>query len=149
MPKTARRPKFGIEEMTTAEAAAWLHEKAIDELTLAIGAIEAGDIEFRCNSVNLTAEAIATLHMAVDYENGGETAERMGAIYRFVLANLIRINLQNDADLAAQIICVLVPLREAWRVAAEVATYEAATSEDPILLERFDKASRSAEAATA
>lgn len=149
MPMKARKPDMVIQEMTTAEAAAWLHEKAIDELALAIGAIEAGDIEFRCTSVNLTAEAIATLHMAVDYENGGESAERMGAIYRFILANLIRINIHNDAELAAQLISVLTPLREAWRVAAEVMGRDNENSNDPALMDHFEKASRSAEAATA
>src|SRR3546814_9413611 len=47
-------------------------------------------------------------------ENGGEISEELGRLYRFILARLIRINIQSDAAGAAKIIDLLTPLREAW-----------------------------------
>src|SRR3546814_18805624 len=71
-------------------------------------------IEERCNRLNVVTEIIATLHMGLDMENGGEISEELGRLYRFILARLIRINIQSDAAGAAKIIDLLTPLREAW-----------------------------------
>ncbi len=92
-----------------------LYDEAIASLDEAIAAIRRGDIEGRCNSINLTTEIIATLHMGLDMENGGEISDSLESLYRFVLAQLIRINIRSDAIATARIIDVLTPLREAWQ----------------------------------
>jgi flagellar protein FliS len=53
--------------------------------------------------------------MSLDMEKGGEIADQLGRIYRFVLAQLIRINIHSDAEGAAKIIDLLKPLRDAWQ----------------------------------
>ena len=134
--------------MTTAEIAASLHEKAIEQLAQAIQAIGAGDIEKRCNATNAAVEMIATLHMALEFDVKNETVDRMGAVYRFVLASLFRVNLQDDDGLAAQIIEVLRPLADAWRLLAEAGDELSPAMLDTGLIGELDKASKTAEAAS-
>jgi flagellar protein FliS len=91
-----------------------LYEEAIAALTAAIEAMAQNDIEARCNHVNVVTEIVGTLHMSLDMEQGGEIADRLGRLYRYILAQLIRINIHSDAEGAAKIIDLLQPLRDAW-----------------------------------
>jgi flagellar secretion chaperone FliS len=91
-----------------------LYDEAIAALEAAIEAMEQNEIEERCNRVNLVTEIVGTLHMSLDLEQGGEIAEQLGGLYRFILAQLIRINIHSDAKGAAKIVDLLTPLRDAW-----------------------------------
>lgn len=91
-----------------------LYDEAIASLEAAIEAMKQNAIEERCNRVNVVTEIVATLHMSLDMEDGGEIADSLGRLYRFILAQLIRINIHSDAEGAAKIIDLLIPLREAW-----------------------------------
>lgn len=91
-----------------------LYDEAIASLAAAIEAMAQNQIEERCNRVNVVTEIIGTLHMSLDMENGGEISDQLGSLYRFVLAQLIRINIGSDAALAAKVIALLTPLRDAW-----------------------------------
>jgi flagellar biosynthetic protein FliS len=134
--------------MTTAEVAAALHERAIEQLADAIEAIAAGQIERRCHAINDTAEIVATLHVALEFDPDNEIVDRMGALYRFVLASLFRVNLQNDHTLAVKLIEVLRPLAEAWRLLAKTCAETDATTLDTAMIVELERASRSAEAAS-
>ena len=101
-------------QISPLEAVVTLLDKAVSSINEAVGAIEANDIETRCNQINLASEIVSMLHLSLDLEQGGETAERLAAIYRFVLAKLILINIDNDAKLANDVIAVLMPVRDAW-----------------------------------
>src|SRR3546814_8347088 len=97
-----------------------LYDEAITSLEAAIEAMQQNAIEERCNRLNVVTEIIATLHMGLNMENGGEISEELGRLYRFILARLIRINIQSDAAGAAQIIDLLTPRRsEERRVGTE------------------------------
>jgi flagellar secretion chaperone FliS len=91
-----------------------LYDEAIASLEAAIEAMQQNAIEERCNRLNVVTEIVATLHMSLDMENGGEIADGLGRLYRFILARLIRINIHSDAAGATSIIEMLTPLREAW-----------------------------------
>lgn len=91
-----------------------LYDEAIASLKAAIDAMQQNAIEERCNRLNVVTEIVATLHMSLDMESGGEIAGDLGRLYRFILARLIRINIHSDAAGAAQIVELLMPLREAW-----------------------------------
>lgn len=91
-----------------------LYDEAIASLAAAIEAMKQNAIEERCNRLNLVTEIIGTLHMSLDMENGGEISDQLGRLYRFILAQLIGINIHSDAEKAAKMIDLLTPLREAW-----------------------------------
>jgi len=91
-----------------------LYDEAIASLEGAIEAMKQNQIEERCNRVNVVTEIVGTLHMSLDMENGGDIADGLGQLYRFILAQLIRINIKSDIDGAIKIIELMKPLRDAW-----------------------------------
>ncbi len=118
-----------------------LYDEAIASLISAIKAIDQNNIEQRCNSVNVVTEIVATLHMSLDMENGGEIADQLGRLYRFVLAQLIRINIHSDAEGAAKIIDLLMPLRDAWdEVDRRMVEGEDQTAVEAAILRRLEAA---------
>jgi flagellar protein FliS len=118
-----------------------LYDEAIASLAIAIKAMQVNDIEERCNRVNLVTEIIGTLHMSLDLEKGGEIAEQLGQLYRFILAQLIRINIRSDATGAAKIIDLLLPLREAWvEVDQQMAAGEDQAAMEAAILRRLQAA---------
>jgi len=118
-----------------------LYEQAIASLAAAIEAMEQNEIEERCNRVNVVTEIVATLHMSLDMENGGEIAERLGSLYRFILGQLIRVNIHSDAAGTAKIIELLTPLRDAWNeVDQRIADGEDSTAVETAMLRRLKSA---------
>ncbi len=91
-----------------------LYDEAIVQLRTAIAAIDYGDIETRCNSVNRAMEIIANLYLNLDMERGGEIAGNLSHVYGFVLEKLTQVNLRNDPAPAHDAIAVLEPLRGSW-----------------------------------
>ena len=118
-----------------------LYDEAIASLDAAIEAMERNAIEERCNRLNVVTEIVATLHMSLDMERGGEIAEGLGRLYRFILARLIRINIQSDAAGAAKIVELLMPLRDAWaEVDQRLAEGDETTAVEAALLRRLEAA---------
>lgn len=115
-----------------------LYDEAIASLNAAIEAMAQNQIEERCNRVNVVTEIIGTLHMSLDMESGGEIADQLGRLYRFILAQLIRINIQSDAEGAAKMVELLKPLRAAWdEVDLRLAAGEELSETEATLLRRL------------
>ena len=91
-----------------------LYDEAIAGLRATIAAIEAGDIEARCNATARVTEVISQLYLSLDMEQGAEIAENLGRIYNLIIVEMPQVNFNNDAPLVAQMINLLLPLRESW-----------------------------------
>ena len=118
-----------------------LYDEAIASLAAAVEAIKQNQIEERCNCINVVTEIVGTLHMSLDMEKGGEIAEQLGRLYRFVLAQLIGINIKSDIAGAERIIELLKPLRDAWvEVDQRMAQGEDNESVEATILRRLEAA---------
>jgi flagellar protein FliS len=111
-----------------------LYDEALKNLETAVAAVERGDIETRCHAVNRAIEIVCHLYLTLDNEQGGVIAEKLGAIYRFVLARLPQTNIANDAEPAREAIRLLTPMRASWheldeRIEASVAVSESRMSQ--------------------
>jgi flagellar protein FliS len=107
-----------------------LYDETIRRLEAAIEAVASGDIEMRCSSVNRAIEIVCHLYLTLDLEQGGDVAEKLSAIYRFLLGRLPRVNLDNDAEPAREAIRLLAPVRQSWtelddRIEASIAASQA------------------------
>ncbi len=103
-----------ILEASPSRLVVMLYDEALKNLETAIAAIERGDIETRCHAVNRTIEIVYHLYLTLDLEQGGEIAQKLSAVYRFVLARLPRANVANDAEPAREAIRLLTPMRASW-----------------------------------
>jgi len=97
-----------------------IYEEAIRALKTAIRAVEAGDITARHANVSRAMDVIAHLYGCLDMENGGEIAENLGRLYRFVLSRLVTVEPTNDPAGARDAIRLLEPLLLSWRAIDEV-----------------------------
>ncbi|WP_248886168.1 flagellar export chaperone FliS [Acidithiobacillus acidisediminis] len=84
--------------------------------------IRRADLAIRNQRVADKAEAMdkayqLTAHLlaSVDHERGGEIADRLDSLYRFVLEKLAWANIFDDLDALASCRPVLEDLRDAWR----------------------------------
>ena len=108
---------YKTQEIMTASPArlvAMLFDRAIASLNEAIEAIKAGDIERRWNANRRAIEVVAHLAMTLDMEKGGQIAQNLDQLYRFVLSLLPQIDLRNDVKPAEDAIRILEPLRVSW-----------------------------------
>jgi len=106
-----------------------MYDGAIGALHKAIAAIEDGDIEKRCESVNMAMEILTHLCVALDFEQGGVIAASLNDLYRSMIARLVRVNLLNDPKPAREVLRILEPLYDTWRkvdekIALGVAAHE-------------------------
>jgi flagellar protein FliS len=106
-----------------------LYDEALKNLVAATEAIARGDIEARCHATNRAIEILCHLYLTLDIKQGGEIAERLADIYRFVLSRLPRVNALNDAAPAHEAIRLLSPVRASWheldaRIEASLAASE-------------------------
>lgn len=94
---------------------AMLYDRAISSLREAVRAIDAGDIQARCNANRRAYDILHHLDMTLDVDKGGKIAENLSQIYAFVLRLLPKIDFDNDKQAAEQAIRLLEPLRDSWR----------------------------------
>ncbi len=109
-----------------------IYDEAIGALRAAAAAIEAGDIEARCNEVTLASGLVAELYMSLDMEKGGEIADNLARLYTHVLARFPKINIDNDASCTQEIIAILEPLRDSWRELDDLISAGTVPGHEPI-----------------
>ena len=130
MAKTATE-KYQTQQIMTASPArlvAMLFEKAISCLNEAIRAIEAGDIQARWKSNSRAMEIINHLLTTLDMDKGGDIAKNLDQIYRFMLARLPQVDINNNPAPARDVIGLLEPLRRSWQVVANQGNPKQATA---------------------
>lgn len=97
-----------------AQLVAMLYDRAIACLKEAINAIEAGEIEARWKANAKAIDIISHLAMTLDLEKGGQIAANLEQLYRFMIAQLVNVDVRNDPKPARDVIKLLEPLRESW-----------------------------------
>lgn len=130
MAKTATE-KYQTQQIMTASPAqlvAMLFEKAISCLNEAIRAIEAGDIQARWKANSRAMEIINHLLTTLDMDKGGDIAKNLDQIYRFMLARLPEVDMNNNPAPARDVIGLLEPLRRSWQAVANQGNPKQATA---------------------
>lgn len=92
-----------------------LYEAAIRQLRKAVRAIEAKDVNMRFAANRQAYDIIEHLLLTLNYEKGGQIAENLSQLYRFMMRRLIDVDVNNDAKAAEDVITLLEPLYQSWR----------------------------------
>ncbi|WP_353248717.1 flagellar export chaperone FliS [Salinisphaera sp. T31B1] len=61
------------------------------------------------------------LRAALDFERGGEIAQRLDSLYDYMVRTLMRANLHSDATLVAEVDTLLTDISSAWKQIGHVA----------------------------
>jgi flagellar protein FliS len=105
---------------TPVKLVAMLHDQAIASLNEAIAAIAAENVENRWRANSRATQILATLAGALDMKQGGEIAENLDKLYRFMIVRLMQVDFRNDVEAARNVIGLLRPLRDAWQELSEL-----------------------------
>lgn len=110
--------RYQTQQIMTASPAtlvAMLYERAIRALKDTVRAVETGDIQSRWEHNDKATEIITHLWSTLDTAKGGEIAENLSSLYRFMLNRLTQVNMHNDAAAAREVIGLLEPIAASWR----------------------------------
>jgi flagellar protein FliS len=91
-----------------------LYEQAIEDLRLAVIALEKGDIEARTRGINHALMVIAQLQGSLDMERGGEVARNLARFYGLLRIGLNEAQMKQSGRILEQQISQLVVVYEAW-----------------------------------
>ena len=90
------------------------YEGAIANAGRAIEEMKKGNVAEKGVYLGKSTSIVSELMSALDKEQGGEIAERLEALYLFVLNSFSQGNLKNNPDLIQSSIDVLKELKEGW-----------------------------------
>ncbi len=130
---------------TPVKLVAMLHDQAIASLNEAIAAIAAEHVENRWRANSRATQILGTLAGALDMAQGGEIAENLDKLYRFMMVRLMQVDFRNDVQAAESVISLLRPLRDAWHELAELG-HEALQREAQAAMQTIEPAAPAAPA---
>jgi flagellar protein FliS len=90
-----------------------LYERLLRDLDDAVVGIAARDRERAHRSLVHAQDIVSELDLALDHERWPGAAQQ-SAIYRFLLQQLVRANIDQDAQLVRECRAVVAPLAETW-----------------------------------
>ncbi|SBT04212.1 flagellar protein potentiates polymerization [Candidatus Accumulibacter aalborgensis] len=89
-------------------------------------AMEQQQIAAKGEAVSKAIDIIANgLRVSLDLEKGGEIAERLDALYEYLVLRLLRANLNNDLRALEEVSGLLEEIHGAWRAIAPGARQQA------------------------
>ncbi|WP_417070718.1 flagellar export chaperone FliS [Niveibacterium terrae] len=92
-----------------------LYDGAILALATARMAIDNNDIPLRGQKISHAIDIITNgLHASLDYQSGGELADRLGALYNYMVSRLIYANLNASAPAIDEVVALLKELKSGW-----------------------------------
>lgn len=105
--------------VSPVKSVALLYDRACESLNRAIIAIEKDDINERWENNKRASEILAKLATSLDLNNGGEIAQNLDRLYRFMMLRLMDVDVRNDAEAAKEVLSLLEPLRVSWNELAK------------------------------
>lgn len=73
------------------------YEEILSKLNIAIMAIDEKDMTAKATAVSKVSDALAVLKASIDFEQGGEIAKNLDALYAFCIDTLLKATANNDA----------------------------------------------------
>ncbi len=87
---------------------------SIDKLLQAKLATEQGEQAKKGELISRTMEIIAHLQAALDFEQGGEIAQNLSAMYDYMMRRLVSANQSNDVDALLEVVDLLRTVKSGW-----------------------------------
>ncbi|MBP6802203.1 MAG: hypothetical protein RLZZ220_2172 [Pseudomonadota bacterium] len=92
-----------------------LFEGALLQIGTAVIALEKKDVPTKGMAISKAIEIILNgLKVSLDYEAGGELAQRLGALYDYMTQRLLYANLHNSRPAMDEVTQLLTDLKSAW-----------------------------------
>ena len=104
-----------VMDATPHQLTSLLLKAALDNLSVATGAIERDNVLLRTEAIRKAMAIIAELQSTLDKERGGDLAEQLDALYEFSTLKLIEANLEKDVHKLKAVKEVLGDIYQGWQ----------------------------------
>jgi flagellar protein FliS len=94
-----------------------LYDGAIEALQRAVCFIAQGDMAAKGRDLLRANDIINQFIASIDFEAGGEIAQNLDGLYRYMLDQILLANLNNDPMPLSTVIALLSTLKSAWQEA--------------------------------
>ena len=94
-----------------------LYEGAIDALNRAVGDLAAGNQAEKGRRILQAHDIINQFLVSLDYQIGGEIAQNLERLYRYMLDQILLGNMKNDPEPLRRVASLLATLKEGWESA--------------------------------
>jgi flagellar secretion chaperone FliS len=98
-----------------------MFEQILSQLAVAHGCMERikdnlplSDTVAKCAAMSKATRLIGQLNATLDMERGGQVAERLGALYEYMLPRLTLANAANDTRIVAEIASLVREIKIGW-----------------------------------
>lgn len=91
-----------------------LYNGALERINMAKARMQAGDMEGKGKLIGKAIEIIGGLKSFLDFEKGGELAERLEALYDYMERTLFEASAQNDIAKLDEVAGLLRQIKEGW-----------------------------------
>lgn len=104
-----------IQHASPLELVILLYDKAISRLATATRHLANREIAEKGTALCHAVDIITELQSVLDKERGGQIAEKLDALYSYMLDRLTAANIQNDPAPIAEVIRLLEELQQGWK----------------------------------
>jgi flagellar secretion chaperone FliS len=101
-----------------------LYDGAVRFVSLAIQAIDNGQIDKRAYYINKTSAIVSEFAATLDHNQDAKLAEDLDALYSYMLGRLMNANLKNTTEPLHEVKTMLADLRATWAQAIEINKHE-------------------------
>jgi flagellar protein FliS len=91
------------------------YETVISNLTLARESYISKDYETKAKCIQKAQDIICELTNAIDFQNGGEVAKNLYALYTFMTRHIMEADLKRDVTALTEVITMITELKSAWQ----------------------------------
>lgn len=92
-----------------------LFDGLVDSLSSAMGHLEHGAIEPKCQSLNRASRIVVGLKSALDHSQGGDLSRNLDELYDYALRRIMHANLKNDLATVREVHSLMNEIRQAWK----------------------------------
>lgn len=91
-----------------------LYNGALERLNMAKARMQMKDYEGKGRLISKTIEIIGGLREFLDFEKGGELAQRLAALYEYMERTLVEASMKNDVNKVDEVANLLRSIKEGW-----------------------------------
>jgi flagellar protein FliS len=98
-----------------------LLDAAVDRLTTARGCIQRGETVRKAKLLHGCVMLVTELRGSLNMAQGGPLAQNLSDLYAYMIQQLLRANVANDATLVTEVLGLLGDIRSGWAAIAPAA----------------------------
>ena len=123
--------QLSVQSASPLELVVMLYDGVITALLRAVGALEAHDIEKKCQHLNRALAIIIQLEGTLNFELGGEIARNLQGFYAYSRATITKANIDNSTEFLRALVEHFTALRNAWKEGERHLTIEESEARAP------------------